>query len=415
MSLWIQNSFRSVLTLCLAAGILSLIPSQLFAQVPHGRTPKEQRLSMVKLFLEGAGIKDERVLNVFRDTPRHLFMPKKVQKYAYNDSGIPIGHGQTISSPFIVAYMTESLQTTPEDKVLEIGTGSGFQAAILSPLVKEVYSIEIVEPLGKRAAKTLKKLEYKNVFTKIGDGFKGWPEKAPFDKIIVTCSPENVPKPLVDQLKEGGRIVVPVGERHQQTLYLMKKKSGKLVREALRPTFFVPMTGNAEENRKVLPDPMNPTLLNPSFEEGVDKQGFAKGWYYQRLMKLVKGIDSPNGRNYVRFENDLKGRASHVMQGFAVNGKKIRYLMLTGHMRTTNVVSGGKRFQTPYIGITFYDKDRNEVGVGGIGPFTGTRPWQKFERKIIVPRNAKEGIVRIGMFGGTGQTDFDNIQIEKTK
>ena len=133
--------------------------------------------------------------------------------------------------------------------MLEIGTGSGYQAAVLSPLVKEVYSIEIVESLGKHAQQTLKRLKYTNVFVKIGDGYLGWPEHAPFDKIIVTCSPEKVPQPLIDQLKEGGRMIIPVGERYQQVFHLLKKQDGKLINEALRPTLFVPMTGKAEESR----------------------------------------------------------------------------------------------------------------------------------------------------------------------
>ncbi|MCE9528994.1 MAG: protein-L-isoaspartate(D-aspartate) O-methyltransferase, partial [Planctomycetales bacterium] len=175
---------------------------------------------------------------------------------------MPIGDKQTISSPFIVSYMTQSLDPKPTDKVLEIGTGSGYQAAVLSHLVKEVYSIEIVEALGRKAAVVLKKLRYDNVHTKVGDGFLGWKEHAPFDKIIVTCSPEKVPDPLVEQLKEGGLMVVPVGKRYEQTLYLFRKKDGKLESEALLPTLFVPMTGKAEENRKEKPDPLNPSLAN---------------------------------------------------------------------------------------------------------------------------------------------------------
>ena len=142
--------------------------------------------------------------------------------------------------------------------MLEIGTGSGYQAAVLSPLVKDVYTIEIVEQLGKHAKLTLKRLKYTNVHTKIGDGYHGWPEQAPFDKIIVTCSPEKVPQALVDQLKEGGRMIVPVGERYQQMLYLFKKEDGKLKSEALCPTLFVPMTGKAEDQRQVKPDPLHP-------------------------------------------------------------------------------------------------------------------------------------------------------------
>ncbi len=170
---------------------------------------------------------------------------------------LPIGNGQSISPPLVVANMTEQLDPQPADRVLEIGTGSGYQAAVLSPLVRDVYTIEIQEALGKRADALLQRLGYKNVHRRIGDGYQGWPEAAPFDKIIVTCSPEQVPPALVEQLREGGRLIVPVGERFQQNLYLFRKTDGKLVGQALEPTMFVPMTGNAERQRLVKPDGAN--------------------------------------------------------------------------------------------------------------------------------------------------------------
>lgn len=383
------------------------------AQIPTGQTYAQQRNEMVNLFLEGAGIKDKRVLQVFRDTKRHEFVPADMKPFAYRDAGLPIGDAQTISSPFIVAYMTECLQPQASDKVLEIGTGSGFQAAILSPLVKEVYSIEIVEPLGKRAAETLSRLGYENVFTKVGDGFKGWEEHAPFDKIIVTCSPESVPQPLVDQLVEGGLIVVPVGQRHQQTLFLMRKKDGKLEQEALRPTLFVPMTGTAEEQREVLPDPENPQLLNSDFEDGVDEKGFVKGWYYERMLKVIDAPDAPSGQSFVRFENDLPSQASHLMQGFAIDGAKVKRLQLSGDFRGRNIKRGPESSQLAQISIVFFDENRAEVGIAFIGPFRGTRSWQRYERAVRVPATAKEAIVKIGMFGATGAADFDNIRVEK--
>ncbi len=397
----------------LAFGCLNGHVSIVHGQIPTGETYAEQREQMVRLFLKGAGIKSEKVLEVFRKTDRHEFVPADMKPYAYRDAGLPIGDGQTISSPFIVAYMTEVLDPQPSDRVLEIGTGSGFQAAILSPLVKDVYSIEIVEPLGRRAAETLKRLNYQNVFTKVGDGYLGWPEHAPFDKIIVTCSPENVPQPLIDQLKEGGQIVVPVGERHQQTLYLMTKKDGKLEGKALQPTLFVPMTGAAEDRRELLPDPANPTLLNPDFEEGNDEQGHVRGWYYQRLGTLVEAPDAPSGQTFVRFENDLNNQASHLMQGFAIDGRQVKQVRLSGNYRGTNVTVGPDKNQLAQIAITFYDENRAEVGFGFIGPFRGTKGWSPYSKIIRVPVAAREGIVRIGMFGGTGTADFDKIQIEK--
>lgn len=186
---------------------LLLSSAVLFAQTATQFESARHR--MVDEVVAGAGVKNPRVLQAIRDTPRHEFVAMNLRKQAYFDMALPIGFQQTISSPFIVAYMTESLDPQPTDKVLEIGTGSGYQAAVLSPLVKEVYSIEIVEGLGRKAERTLKQLRYTNVFTKVGDGFKGWPEHAPFNKIIVTCSPEGPPQPLIDQLAEGGLMVIP--------------------------------------------------------------------------------------------------------------------------------------------------------------------------------------------------------------
>lgn len=188
------------------------------------------------------GITNSRVLEVMRKVPRHELVPADLRAQAYRDHPLPIGHGQTISQPYIVAFMTEKLEPKPTDKVLEIGTGSGYQAAVLAELVAEVYSIEIVEPLGKKAAADLQRLGYKNVKTRIGDGYKGWPEAAPFDSIIVTCAPDHVPQPLVDQLKEGGRMIIPVGGTFDQELYIMTKSGNKLQKRAVLPVRFVPLT-----------------------------------------------------------------------------------------------------------------------------------------------------------------------------
>lgn len=209
---------------------------------------EEDRRRMVERQLAGPGrgIMDERVLKVMGEVPRHEFVSKDYRHEAYADRPLPIGYGQTISQPFIVAFMTEQLKPKKTDRVLEIGTGSGYQAAVLSALVKEIYSIEIVEPLAKQAAEVLKRLNYENVKVKAGDGYKGWPEHAPFDAIIVTCAPDHVPQPLVDQLKEGGRMIIPVGKTSgNQELYLLEKEKGEVVRRAVLPVRFVPMTGEA--------------------------------------------------------------------------------------------------------------------------------------------------------------------------
>lgn len=207
---------------------------------------RERRL-MVERQIKARGIKDERVLAAMLKVPRHEFVPEDQRPYAYEDRPLPIGEGQTISQPYIVAYMTEALALKPTDKVLEIGTGSGYQAAILCELAKEVCTIEIVPSLAKRSEETLRRLEYKNVQVKCGDGYQGWKEHAPFDCIIVTCAPNRIPQPLIEQLREGGLMIIPVGESYHQNLVLVTKKNGKAVEKAMLPVLFVPMTGEAQK------------------------------------------------------------------------------------------------------------------------------------------------------------------------
>jgi protein-L-isoaspartate(D-aspartate) O-methyltransferase len=207
-----------------------------------------QRQRMVEQQLKQRGIKDERVLSAMGKVPREEFVPADARSDAYEDGPLPIGYDQTISQPYVVAFMTEQLRPKPTDRVLEIGSGSGYQAAILAELVSDVYTIEIVEPLAKSAEGTLRRLGYKNVHINVGDGYRGWPEMAPFDAIVVTCAPEKVPQPLVDQLKDGGRMVVPVGERFAQQLYLLEKKNGQLKESVTLPVRFVPMLREGQKN-----------------------------------------------------------------------------------------------------------------------------------------------------------------------
>ena len=210
-------------------------------QTPTAADFAAQRHGMVERQLQARGIKDERVLAAMAKVPREEFVPADARAESYSDGPLPIGYDQTISQPYIVAFMTENLRPKPSDRVLEIGSGSGYQAAILAELVADIYTIEIVEPLAKTAEATLQRLGYKNVHIKVGDGYKGWPEEAPFDAIIVTCAPENVPHPLTDQLKDGGRMVIPVGERFAQQLYLLEKRNGQLKESVTLPVRFVPM------------------------------------------------------------------------------------------------------------------------------------------------------------------------------
>ena len=223
-----------------------------------GREFAVERERMVKEQVAMRGVTDTRLLAALRKVPRDQFVPEAVRHLAHTDQPLPIGHEQTISQPFIVAFMTEKLQLKPTDRVLEIGTGSGYQAAILAELAREVYTIEIVAPLGKRAQTTLQRLGYKNIHVKIGDGYEGWPEEAPFDAVIVTCAPEHVPRPLIDQTREGGRVIIPVGAADSQLLYLLEKKAGRLQQRAVLPVRFVPMTGEAERKPSQTPIPAAP-------------------------------------------------------------------------------------------------------------------------------------------------------------
>ncbi|WP_243318370.1 protein-L-isoaspartate(D-aspartate) O-methyltransferase [Geothrix paludis] len=202
----------------------------------------QARMRMVREQIVARGVADPRVLEAMGRVPRHEFVPAAVRSQAYEDWPLAIGYGQTISQPYIVAFMTAALAPRPGDRVLEIGTGSGYQAAVLAGLVAEVYTMEIVEPLAQRAEADLKRLGYANVKVRAGDGHLGWPEAAPFDAIIVTCAPEDVPQPLVDQLKVGGRMIIPVGSQWgAQELYLLRKTATGLRRQGVLPVRFVPM------------------------------------------------------------------------------------------------------------------------------------------------------------------------------
>jgi protein-L-isoaspartate(D-aspartate) O-methyltransferase len=217
------------------------------AQEAGAKTARaDERAKMVREQIEARGVRDPRVLAAMRAVPRHEFMPESERGQAYEDRPLPIGRSQTISQPYIVAAMTELLDLDPGEKVLEVGTGSGYQAAVLAELGAEVYSIEIIAPLGRQAARDLERLGYR-VNLRIGDGYRGWPEAAPFDAVIVTAAPDHVPEPLVEQLKVGGRMMIPVG-RWSQRLVLIRKDEDGLHEEAVADVRFVPMTGEAQED-----------------------------------------------------------------------------------------------------------------------------------------------------------------------
>ena len=365
---------------------------------------------MVAESVASEGITNRLVLHALNTVKRHEFVPSKLFREAYIDKALPIGYQQTISPPFVVAYMTEALDPQPTDKVLEIGTGSGYQAAVLAEIVKEVYSIEIVPQLSREASRRLKKLGYENVHTLSGDGYKGWPEHAPFDRIIVTCSPESVPQPLVEQLREGGRMIVPLGERYQQVFYLFEKKNGKLVQERLIPTLFVPMTGESEDKRRVQPDSEHPELVNGSLEIDDNGDGKVDSWYYQRQTTRVKG-DAPAGDYYVTFENTEPGRPSRMMQGLAIDGRKIAFVNLSLDLKLENIRAGEKDYEKPAFYIHFYDHVRRSVGDVSVGPWLRSQDWERTGRRIPVPVNAREAIVRIGLNGATGKMSVDDLRL----
>jgi protein-L-isoaspartate(D-aspartate) O-methyltransferase len=212
-----------------------------------------RRARMVETQIVARGVRDPRVLAAMREVPRHLFVAEGERAHAYEDHPLPIGGSQTISQPYIVALMTELLGLPPKARVLEIGTGSGYQSAVLSKIADQVYSIEILPDLARSAGATLSDLGYPNVTVREGDGYRGWPEHAPFDRIIVTAAPEKIPEPLVEQLAVGGRMVIPVGGFFQELKVFTREKDGRVTEKAIIPVRFVPMTGEIEKEKTPAP------------------------------------------------------------------------------------------------------------------------------------------------------------------
>jgi protein-L-isoaspartate(D-aspartate) O-methyltransferase len=407
-----QSSHQPTAPSLLAAVLPAALVLMIAATHSNGADDKyrEARAKMVAQDVAGEGITNRLVLNAINTVKRHEFVPSKLFREAYIDKALAIGYQQTISPPFVVAYMTEVLDPKPTDKVLEIGTGSGYQAAVLAEIVKEVYSIEIVPQLSREAGRRLKKLGYDNVHTLAGDGYKGWPEHAPFDRIIVTCSPESVPQPLIDQLREGGRMVVPLGQRYQQVFYLFEKKEGKLVPERLIPTLFVPMTGASEDRRRVLPDPANPKIVNGGLEIDDNDDEKVDSWYYQRQVEHVKG-DAPEGDYYVTFKNEKTGRPSRMLQGVAIDGRKIAFVNLSLDLKLENIRAGSEEWEKPAFYIHFYDKIRRSLGDFKAGPWLRSQDWERTGRRIPVPIGTCEAILRIGLNGAAGTMSVDDLRL----
>lgn len=286
------------------------------AEQVHGKPRtdehEKERHAMVSRQIAARGMHDESVLQAMRNVPRHWFVPEQARKMAYADTPLHIGDGQTISQPYVVALMTQALYLTPESKVLEIGTGSGYQAAVLSEITPHIFTIEIVEALGKRAIETFERHGYDTIKVRIGDGYAGWPEHAPFDAIIVTCAPDHIPPRLVEQLRTGGRMCIPVGEEGAQELHVLTKDvKGEMQRRTLIPVRFVPMTGEAQKGPSEEAAPAQPSTaehqhdidgINEEFKKpDLDVEQWVQRWevesreIYSERAKIVEALELKEG------------------------------------------------------------------------------------------------------------------------
>jgi protein-L-isoaspartate(D-aspartate) O-methyltransferase len=256
----------------------------------------------------------------------------------------------------------------------------------------------------------LRRQKYANIEYKIGNGYYGWPEHAPFDKIIVTCSPEKVPAPLIQQLAEGGKLLIPLGERYQQVFYLFEKHEGKLNASKLVSTLFVPMTGESEAHRSVQPDPLHPQIVNGGFELDDNRDGRPDGWHYLRQATLIEGAAS-SGRRSLSIESTEPGHLAQGLQGFAVDGRKIAALNIHAAFRPTDLGSGPNRNEHPGLMVLFFDQNRKTIGSGSIRPPLGGDGWQATTRLLPIPVATREAIIAITLAGGTGKLELDDVSI----
>jgi protein-L-isoaspartate(D-aspartate) O-methyltransferase len=393
----------------------------------HSRLKKfpiqdQSRIMVETLLVPQGGLNNPNVIDAMKRVPRNRFVPPMYQSLAFWDQAIAIGNSQTISPPYIVAFMTEQLDPKPADKVLEIGTGSGYQAAVMSLLVDQVYSIEIVEPLAIQAKALLEKLGMDNVHLKVGDGYKGWADAAPFDSIIVTCSPESIPQPLADQLREGGRMIIPLGERFQQAFYLCRKVNGKLEKERLTQTLFVPMTGEAEKQRSVLPDPKKPKIFGGDFSE-VREDGSPTGWHYARDVQILTPENQVNGQKIARFTIKQVKKStgknppdrplfSQILQGFAVDGREVQGLRVEYRMRGQNILARWGHLMTPTAIICLFDEERRLIDEILLGTCMGNFGWDLVSRDIPIKPETREATILIGLPAATGQLDVQNVSVK---
>ena len=386
---------------------------------------RELASEMVDKEIVAAGVTNERVIRAMRDTPRHEFVPANQRRVRLSRHG-PADRRR----PDDLAAVHRGLHDAGDRSAAHRPRAGDRHRQRLPGGRAQPAGERRVHDRDRRAAQpaarraTLKRLGYKNVFTRAGDGYKGWPEAAPFDKIIVTCSPEEVPQPLVDQLREGGLMIIPVGERYQQNLYLMRKVSGKLKSEALRATLFVPMTGEAEAQRAVKPDPEESTNRQRQLRRRARRRRRQQangrtakepaGWHYQRQLTLqAECADAPDGKSYVTFHNAEPGRGSHALQGFAVDGREVSTLrlILLGPRRQhpprrasqTNCRRSSSRSTTSAARRSAKNRSAHSPA-----PSLGVDE----DKSLRVPLRAREAILRIGLLGAVGELSLDDLRLQ---
>lgn len=402
-----MKSRWSLILLC-----CSVFPSVAWAQ-PGLEAFKVAREKMVREELTAQGIKNDRVLRAMGQVPREQFLPLTKRKFAYLDMPIPIGEAQYMPPPLRTADLLEQIDPQPSDKVLVVGTGSGYGPGVLSRIVREVYAIEIVPELAREAAATFQRLKYSNITSKQGDGFAGWAEHAPYDKMLVECAPESVPPPLVEQLKEGGVLVIPVGEHFQQTLFKYRKQNGKLTVEQSRPTLFLPMIGKAKFLQTTDTAAQEPQILNPSFEtEFEGDKNLPANWYFVKQAQVIEYPTAPNGKRVLWFKNETPGHASIAIQGFACDGRKVKLLTITLNVKVKSVIRGQNLEQLPRLEIMYLNENNRAIHHDFIGPWFLTGDWTEQQARFQVPPQARAALIRIGLLGATGEAWFDNLRMK---
>lgn len=409
--LCIRRSLRFVLCmLLLAIGSIAQAPA-LHAQ-SNAQNIANARRRMVAEEIQPHGIQDARLLDAMREVPREQFLPLNKRSVAYLNIAITFGEGHVMLPPLVTAHMIEQLEPKYSDKVLVVGTGTGYSSALLSRITNKVYTVEIDRATAATAEETFKRVKYDNISLKVGDGFEGWKEHAPFQKIIVECSPENVPQPLLEQLDEGGLLLIPIGVDFDQTMHLYKKVNGELSSISAWPTLLVPMKGRAEELKSSSDQPRVPAINNGGFEELLEgTKDVPVGWSYLRQGRVIEDNLSPEGKRCLQFTNETPGNAAMALQAFPVDGKTTSEITLSFRVMGKEIRPGQTRQQLPRVEVTFFDEKRRPVGGDWVGGWYMNFDWVKKDRRFTVPRLAKFAIVQLTMEGATGEIRFDDIRL----